>query len=365
MAVARGVWRHSGDPRLGQFLRGEGYRFHLIEGDAEEVLKTLPEGSVDCCMTSPPYWAQRSYDGDSALGNERDRRDYVASLVRIFREVRRVLRPEGSLWLNIGDTYVKKGLCGIPWRVAFALQDDGWILRNAIVWDKVKGNPCNARDKLRNLYEQVFHFVPQAKYFYDMDAVRNEPGKPVRRNGQIVTPTGVSGRKYRRQIEQSEELTPAEKAAAMAALRDALRKVESAEMPDFRMIIRGCQRSTHSDSVEFSGRANELKARGYCILPYHKNGTKPGDVWHIIPEDEWRKDGHYAVFPIDLCELPIKATCPKGGTLLDPFVGTGSALVAALRLGRRGIGIDTSATYLAEAEARLLEESSQPELFST
>lgn len=333
--------------------------FCLVHGDAENMLKSFPSGLIDSCITSPPYWALRKYDGDSELGAEAKWEDYVARLVRIFRELRRVLRPTGSLWLNIGDTYLNKNLCGIPWRVAFALQEDGWILRNSIVWDKVKGNPCNAKDKLRNVHEYVFHFVQQDKYFYDVDAIRNAPGKPSYREGKIVTPTGVSGTKYEQQIRQSKELTEQEKAAALAVLAETLRKVGSGEIPDFRMLIRGTQRFTHSDSPEFSGRASELRARGFCILPYHKNGTKPGDVWHIIPEDEWRKDGHYAVFPLELCELPIKATCPEGGILLDPFAGTGTALVAALLLGRRGVGLDTSVSYLQEAERRLQEVAAQ------
>lgn len=339
------------DPKV--FFGDSREPYCLMAGDAEEVLATLPAKSVNCCLTSPPYWGQRTYDGPSELGCEADWRDYVTRLVRVFREVQRVLRPEGSLWLNLGDTYVRKNLCGIPWRVAFALQENGWILRNAVIWDKLKGNPCNAKDKLRNLYEHVFHLVQQPTCYYDMDAIRNPAKKPSYRNGTIITPTGVSGSRYRRQIARSPDLSSAEKVAALKALEGALRRVERGDIPDFRMVIRGCQRSTHSDSLEFSGRANELQSRGFCILPYHKNGTKPGDVWRIIPEDEQRKDSHYAVFPVELCETPIRATCPEGGILLDPFVGTGSALVAAVSLGRRGIGIDTSGSYLNEAHRRL------------
>jgi DNA modification methylase len=350
---------------VAQFLSNLQDRYYLVQGDAEEALKLFPSHAIDTCITSPPYWAKREYDSTSGLGAEAHWGDYVARLVRILHAVRRVLRPEGSLWLNIGDTYLNKNLCGIPWRVAFALQEDGWILRNSVVWDKVKGNPCNAKDKLRNVYEHVFHFVQQDKYFYDVDAIRNPPGKPSYRDGKIVTPTGVSGAKYEQQIRGSKDLTPEEKEAALAALAETLRKVEDGAISDFRMIIRGAQRSTHSDSKEFSGRANELQSRGFCILPYHKNGSKPGDVWHIIPEDEWRKDAHYAVFPQELCELPIKATCPQGGVLLDPFAGTGTALVTAVMMGRRGIGIDTSARYLLEARRRLqqatIEKPTKPE----
>ncbi len=326
----------------------------LCCGDAAELLREFPARSVSCCMTSPPYWNQRQYTGGSELGHEQCVDEYVWHLREILRHLKRVLRDDGSLWLNIGDTYKNKNLVGVPWRVVFALQEDGWILRNAIVWDKVKGNPCNAKDKLRNVYEYVFHFVKQERYYYDLDAIRTPPRKPYyKEDGRIVTPTGVSGAKYTQQILRSKELSKEEKQNALAALDEALRKVEKGEMPDFRMIIRGTQRSTHSDSPEYSGRADELRKRGFCILPYHKHGTKPGDVWPIVPEDEWRKDAHFAVFPKELCEIPIKATCPTGGVVIDPFVGTGTAIIAALELDRRGIGTDTSQEYLEIARKRI------------
>lgn len=274
-------------------------------------------------------------------------------MVQIFREVARVLKPTGSLWLNLGDTYVGKSLCGIPWRVAFALQDEGWIMRNSVIWDKVKGNPCNAKDKLRNIHEYVFHFTLQNQYFYDVASIRSAPKRPYYRNGKLVTPTGVSGAKYEKQINQSNELSEEEKSAALQSLRHTLSRVENGEIQDFRMIIRGTQRSTHSNSPEFSGRANELKTKGFCILPYHKDGPKPADVWHIIPEDQWRKGNHYAVFPTELCDTPIKATSSMQGIVLDPFVGTGTSIISAIELGRRAIGIDTSTDYLEEAASRI------------
>jgi DNA modification methylase len=325
----------------------------LVEGRASEALKNLPNAAIDCVMTSPPYWSVRQYQGSSALGEEPTPEQYVEDLVAELSELPRVLKPTGSLWLNIGDTYFRKNLCGIPWRAALALQEDGWILRNAVVWDKVKGNPDNAKDKLRDLYEFVFHFVRQRTYFYDLDLVRNPPAPPTIKNGKIVTATGVSGVKYRRQIDRSTALNDEERAAARIALADALRRVADGSMPDFRMIIRGQQRTTHSDVNEVSGRATEIEKRGFCILPYHAKGSKPGDVWQIIPEDKWRVDKHCAVFPADLCRTPILATCPPDGVLLDPFVGTGTAVKVATDYGRCAIGIDTSREYLEVARSRI------------
>ena len=331
--------------------RSSSYKF--IQGDSDSVLRDFPEGSVHMAMTSPPYWMQRAYKGNSRIGLENSPEEYVKDVTKILRELKRVLRDDGSFWLNIGDTYDGKNLCGIPWRTALSLGDDGWILRQAIVWDKVKGNPSTSKDKLRNMYEMVFHFVKQEKYYFQLDSIRNPPGKPYTKNGKTVTATGVSGEKYRKQIESSTALTEHEKEMALHSLEETLGKVERREIPDFRMVIRGTQRTTHSDDPRFSGRAVELKKRGYYILPYHGKGTAPGDVWRIIPEDQWRKDQHFAVYPKELCEIPIKSTCPPGGIVLDPFSGTGTTVVAALELGRRGIGIEISDEYVQVAEKRV------------
>lgn len=326
----------------------------LILGDSNEVLKGLPKNSVNTAMTSPPYWMLRKYDGNGTIGHEPTIEGYVQSLVSLFHVLKRVLRRDGSFWLNIDDTYENKNLCGIPWKVALAMQNDGWILRQAVVWDKIKGNPSNSKDKLRNMYEFVFHFVQDSRYYCNLDAVRTAPLKPYWRKGHIVTATGVSGTKYRQQI-MSSDLTATEKQNAISALEQALHKVETGQMPDFRMIIRGTQRTTHSDSPEFSGRARELEKEGFYILPYHKNGSPPGDIWRITPEDEVRvrEDRHFAVYPKELCEIPIRSTCPIGGIVLDPLVGTGTTILSALEQGRRGIGIDISKEYLAVAKRRI------------
>lgn len=340
-------------------------RYALIQGDSAEVLAGFPDASVDMVMTSPPYWAVREYDGGSGLGNESTPEEYVEHLVSILAHLERVLKPTGSLWLNLGDTYLRKNLLGIPWRVAFALQARGWILRNAVVWDKSKG-PCNAKDKLRNTYEMVFHLVLNPSYYYDLDSIREEPGKAqVRPDGTVITATGVSGKKYERQILESPELTEEERASALKALRRTLERVARGELYDFRMIIRGYQRTTHSNSLTVSGRANDLQRHGFYILPYHPKGPKPGDVWRITPEDEWRRDSHAAVYPTALCTRPILATSPVGGIVLDPFVGTGTTVVEALRLGRRAIGIDTSAEYLAVADDRVRRTAQQLSLLGS
>ena len=322
-------------------------------GDAVSVLRQLPDNTVDFCMTSPPYWGQRQYR-NGGIGLENDYADYISNLLLVFEQVKRVLKPTGAFWLNIGDTYRNKTLLGIPWRVAFRLIDEqGWILRNSVIWNKVKGGLGSAKDRIRNIHENVFFFVKDArKYYFDMDAIRSKPRKARVVNGAVVTATGVTGVRYKRQIEMSTALTAEEKKAALKSLDEVLVEVARGKIADFRMIIRGQQRTTHSDSTRVSGRARELNKKGFYFLKYHPNGSKPDDVWNILPEDTQKRRGHFAAYPEDLCKIPILASCPAEGIVLDPFCGTGTTMLVARTLGRKSIGIDISGEYLELAEDR-------------
>jgi DNA modification methylase len=339
--------------RLTKYLAGRDPQPLFLLGDALETLRIFPAASVDCCLTSPPYFGHRRYAG-GGLGAESRWQDYVAALGAVTAEVRRVLRPTGSLWLNLGDTYRGKRQLGIPWRVAFHLADQqGWTLRNSVVWHKVKGGPDNSRDRLRNVHELLFHFALRPKgYYFDAEAVRNTPRASRVVGGAVVTATGVSGVRYHRQIEMSTALSAAEKEAAQAALDGMLAEVGAGRLADFRMVVRGQQRATHSDVSAVSGRARELGERGFYFLRYHPGGAKPGDVWDIMPEDTQGREAHFAPFPADLCRIPILATCPPAGVALDPFCGTGTAMLVATELGRRSVGIDIAAEYLALARER-------------
>ena len=339
--------------QFSSYRRGPSLRPLFICGPSEKVLQNIPAGSIDFCMTSPPYWGKRQY-ANGGIGLESKPDEYISALLKVFSQVYRVLKPSGSFWLNIGDSYESKRLLGLPWRVAFALMDhQGWILRNDVVWNKVKGGPDNSLDKLRNVHEPVFHFVKQAHgYFYDADAIRTSPKQAQVVNGAVVSATGVSGVRYRRQIELSTVLSEAEKRAAFASLAEILSSVRNGKIADFRMIIRGQQRTTHSDSERVSGRAKELSQRGFYFLKYHPNGSKPSDVWDIIPEDTQNRDSHFAPYPQDLCKIPILATCPEDGIALDPFCGTGTTNYVAYLLKRKSVGIDISETYIGAARER-------------
>lgn len=276
-------------------------------GDAFSVLGGMPRSSVDCIVTSPPYYGLRDYGIDGQIGLEADPDEYVERLEAVFHEAAEVLKPDGTLWIVLGDSYAgsgkgrradgtrgqtigkqaydrgacvgrligpcktnrRKSLLGIPWRVAFALMDDGWILRNDVVWHKRNAMPSSARDRLTIKHEDLFLLVKGQHYWFDLDAIK----------------------------------TPAVKQSKAAGTRD-----------------RG------GDAGPALMMAN------------------PGDVWNI-PNRPF-KDAHFATFPERLPETCIRAGCRPGGVVMDPFSGSGTTGLAALRTGRRYVGIDISRDYL-------------------
>lgn len=155
----------------------------------------------------------------------------------------------------------------------------------------------------------------------------------------------------------STSLTGDEKANALIQLENVLNRIKAGELSDFRMVIRNEQRTTHSDSTRLSGRAKELKEKGFYFLFYNPKGTMPNDVWDIIPEDSQNRKMHFAPYPEELCIIPIKSTCPLGGVVLDPFSGTGTTMKVAFELNRKSIGIDLSNEYIKLAQQRICQES--------
>ena len=340
------------------YIAGDSMLPLLIQGDAIDVLASLPDCSVDMAITSPPYYMKREYLA-GGIGLEDSYSEYIDNLVDVFKEVYRVLKPTGSLWLTLGDSYQSKNLLMIPQRVAIRLTDEvGFTLRNQVVWNKLKGAPDNAKDRLRTLWEPVFFFTKEPSgYYYDVDAVRKKPRKAKSvEHGAVVSATGVSGVRYRRKIELSTELSEEEKKKANKALDDMLHLVETGEVPDFRMVIRGATRTTHGDSKKLSGRAKELAEKGFYFLKYSNKGAKISDVWDIIPEDTQGRRYHYAPYPEDLVKNPIALTCPPSGIVLDPFVGTGTTCKVAHDMQRKSVGIDLAAEYLEIASRRCKDE---------
>ena len=195
-------------------------------GNSLEILRLLPSESIDMAITSPPYWGKREYDG-GGIGLESSHVEFIDALLNIFLELKRVIKPTGSFWLNIGDTYKNKSLLGIPWRIALKMIDEqGWILRNEVIWNKVKGGMDNSTDKLGNVHEPMFHFVKNSRYYYDADSIRSTPQKAIVKNGSVISATGVSGVRYKRQIELSTALSEIEKKYRYFAPHNPLRRVQ-------------------------------------------------------------------------------------------------------------------------------------------
>ena len=329
----------------------------FVLGDSLNVLAHLPNESVDCVITSPPYYMKRQYLG-GGIGLESTYQEYIENLLKVINEIYRVLKSTGSFWLNVGDSYKNKQLLNIPYRIAIRMQDEQkWILRNTVVWDKMKGSMSNSNDSLGSEYEPLFHFVKTKKgYFYDADSVRKKPRSSKIKNGAVVSATGVSGVRYKRKIELSTELTDEQRKNAYQALEETLERIKSGELSDFRMVIKGAnQRVTNGDTANLSGRAKELQEKGFYFLYYNPNGSMISDVWQIVPEDSQGRKLHFAPFPEDLVKTPIILTCPKNGIVLDPFVGTGTTSYVAAQLGRKSIGIDMAREYLEIATDRCNE----------
>jgi DNA modification methylase len=310
-------------------------RWEIMTGDVRDRLSEMAYESVDCVVTSPPYWGLRDYGADGQLGREPTPEAYVESMVKVFREVRRVLKGDGTLWLNLGDSYASNGirgdtrsgfndryfgtsngrgkqgatadvvppnvippglkpkdLVGIPWRVAFALQADGWWLRSDIIWHKPNPMPESVRDRPTKAHEYVFLLSKSERYHYDADAI----AQPAQTAGQLggLTPHSADGMGVRR-----------------------------------------------------SGNMIPERGRAY-VRPDTRNRRS---VWSITTKPF--PEAHFATFPPDLPELCIKAGCPEGGTVLDPFSGAGTTGLVALRLGRSYIGIELNEDYAEMSRRRI------------
>jgi len=286
----------------------------LWHGDALAVLRTLPAASVNCCVTSPPYFGLRDYGVEGQMGAEASPAEYVEGMRALFAEVRRVLADDGTFWLNLGDSYSGgnrstfdteggktrarghsearpisglpgKNLLGIPWRVAFALQDDGWILRNDIIWAKPNAMPESVTDRLSTKHEHLFLLAKSPRYWFDLNSVR-EPHSQA----------ALDRNKYAHKVS-------------------------------------GPSRSGGANVTE--------RGPDHQVNPFGKN---PGDVWPI-PTQPFGP-AHFAVMPSALAERAIQAGCKPGGTVLDPFSGSGTTGMAAAKHGRRYVGIDLNADYL-------------------
>ena len=282
--------------------------FQVICSDVREGLSRLNDSSVDTVVTSPPYYGQRDYESDIQIGHEKTVEGYVDTLVEIFGALRRVLRPEGTLWLNLGDKYLNGQLQGLPWRVALALQADGWVLRSDIIWHKPNAMPSAVKNRPTTDHEYIFLLTRSTKdYYYDADAIR-EPH---------VTFTNQS---------------------RMKGGRKHLGK-------------RGGTPETGKN------RGNPNLHDGRWDQAFHPKGRNKRTVWSM-PLSKYR-DAHFAVFPESLVEHCVKAGSPPKGVVLDPFCGSGTTGLVSLRIERDFIGIDCSQRYCDMASERLRNQQGQ------
>ena len=310
---------------------------HILHGNCLDVLQTLDSASVQTCVTSPPYFGLRDYGAEGQIGLEETPEQYVQKLVAVFREVSRVLRDDGTLWLNLGDSYSShkdcksvgqtlakgtsretahemeigksrvrdsrmlksqgfknKDLIGIPWMVAFALRADGWYLRQDIIWSKPNPMPESVKDRCTKAHEYIFLLSKSAKYFYDADAIR-EAHKRIwnESNGGNLADVG------------------------------------------------------HKKNGKFETKSSH--PNGYPMP--HELGANKRSVWSIATKPY--SEAHFATFPIELPEICIKAGSREGDTVLDPFNGAASTGVAALRNGREYVGIELNPEYVALSKTRL------------
>ena len=339
----------------------------LLQGDALALLKSLKPEVINTCITSPPYWGLRNYGMEGQLGLEKSPQEYVARLVELFREVRRVLKSDGTLWLNLGDSYAgsgrggnpeagtkqgtnkgsqtigvlygreydsaeaehqrireqfdvlkssgikQKDLVGIPWRVAFALQQDGWYLRQDIIWAKPNPMPESVRDRCTKSHEYLFLLSKQPKYYFDADAI-DEP---------------VSG-------------------TANAKISKAkIAEISTARMNGANTAVGFAQDRPKKHKIDGMVKQNESYENAVC-LPVERRNKR--SVWTITTKPF--KEAHFATFPPDLVEPCALAGCPEQGVILDPFAGSGTVGMVANKLNRHAILFELNPDYIEIAKRR-------------
>lgn len=305
-------------------------------GNAETVLQKIPDCSVDACITSPPYYLQRDYGVSDQIGVEDSPEAYIDSLTSVFAQVRRVLKDNGTLWVIIGDSYVgirplgsgykKKDLIGIPWMLAFALRADGWYLRDDIIWHKTNPMPESVRDRCTRAHEYIFLLSKSPTYYYDAEA--------------ISVPTAQST------VKRLAQNIDAQQGSARVAQKNGNMK---AKAPKWRY---GGKKYSETPDVFFRTKSG--------VLYDYRLKVNRRDVWTSATAHY--KDAHFATFPAELIRPCVLASCPVGGLVLDPFVGSGTTAEVALETSRHFVGIDINPSYVGIAKSRVSPLVEQPRL---
>ncbi|MTJ13460.1 site-specific DNA-methyltransferase [Anabaena sp. UHCC 0187] len=273
----------------------------LINGEALNSLKKLPNSLVQTVITSPPYYGQRDYCTEEQIGIEENPDEYINKLLEIFDEVKRVLKEDGTLWINLGDKYIDGNLAGLPWKLALALKERGWILRSDIIWYKPNAMPSSVKNRPTTDHEYMFLFAKSSKYYYDTDAIR-EPHVTFSENSKMRGGRNHLGKK--------------------------------GGTPE--------QGKNSGNSNLHNGRWDQA---------FHPKGRNKRTVWEV-PLSKFR-DAHFAVFPEQLIEPCILAGSSEGGIVLDPFFGAGTVGLVSMKKGRKFIGIELNEDYCKIAIKRI------------
>jgi DNA modification methylase len=282
------------------------YLNQFLAGDALETVRRFPDACVDTVVTSPPYYQQRDYDSELQIGQENSPPEYVQRLADLFAELKRVVKPSGSVWMVIGDKYLKGELLGIPWLVCFGLKAVGWQLRSDCIWHKPNAMPSSTKTRPTTDHEYIFFLSNSKDYHYDADAIR-EPHVTFSENSKMKGGRNHFGK-----------------------------------------------RGGTPESGKNSGDNNLHDGR--WDQAFHPKGRNKRTVWSI-PLSKFR-EAHFAVYPQPLVETCILATCPPGGLVLDPFSGAGTTALTAKEHGRNFVGIDCNPEYCEIARRRTIQEKS-------
>ena len=361
-----------------------------LTGDCREVLKKLPEKHFNTVVTSPPYYGLRDYGTEEQFGLEDTPEAFVKNLVEVFKEIKRVLRDDGTVWLNLGDTYLQnKHLIGIPWRVAFALQSDGWYLRQDIIWHKPNPMPESVKDRCTKAHEYIFLLSKNSQYYYDNEAIKEkvEQVSSYKNNPSSSRATKYKNDKDERTHRQGMSKTRGEKLIVtrpnLPSQEDFVKFLRSktnvkilSESTNigkttiehwFRLDKSGFSYPSRDDWIKISDFINDWSSKYEEINQkmtyeeYHFDDVVTLDkknkrsVWTISPKPF--KEAHFAVYPTELIEPCVLAGCPEGGHVLDPFGGSGTTGLVADRLNRNATLIDLNEDYIEIAKKRIKDDA--------
>ena len=316
-------------------------------GDADFLLKQLPDECVDLVITSPPYYLQRDYNSAGiGIGHEKTVDSYIDSLLEVFGEVVRVVKASGNIVYNIGDKYLNSSLLLVPYRFAInATRVYPVRLINDITWVKKNPTPRQFNRRLVSSTEPFFHFSKGPNYYYDRDNFLDQ-GK----RGKPHKPSSRLGGKYRTLIDNS-DLSEESRKKANKSLDSVIREVREGKIQGFRMKIKGI----HAEAFggQDGGRKSQMKKNGFTVIRIHGREMKKDVVNSTVESIPGNR--HTAIFPVSIIREMVKMLSPKGGLVLDPYIGSGTTAVAAMKEGRHYIGIDIDPIYCKLAKTRIRE----------